>query len=483
MHPGTLLTSLVSAAAVTGIWCWSQYETGRLRRGPEAGSGRQAGSEASVSGATATVEAHALLQRQAAGLESRVGELEKENRELREKLAAALEASKPPPDPGTVANRIAGLRELEFRKLPEWVPTAPDEIVKQLTGARRASIDEGKAALRVRAWRAMGFVPDQFDFRDAAASLAAMKPYGFWDAETGRFHYQKDASLQRADSREQFAGALLPVLLAQNFPPAAQSWEATDNDDAARAALSLIYGDANFTRVRFSISDQMNTNYDKGQAPPAPPPSYNAPQFMGETWKWTEDQGNLFVQTLHGSGGLAAVNAAYQRLPQSTAEILHPDTLYLANPPFRPDEVELDRAPVRGKAPYFSNVAGELACYFLLRPWADVDFSTAASEGWKGDRYLVYPGADGRGDHVLWRSQWMTGKDAEEFHAALRRILMQRYSIPWQPEYDISAERFAVNEPGRAIRIVRQGAAVTLIDATDGSFAEALAAAFLPAQQ
>lgn len=480
MQPGSLLISLASAAAVTGIWCWSQYETGRQRRGAgmENGSGGADGGSA-VSGAT--VEAHALLQRQAAGLESRVGELEKENRELREKLAAALEAAKPPPDPGTVASRLAKLRELEFRKVPEWVPTAPDEIVKRLTEARRKSLDEVAGQQRVRAWRAMGFVPDEFDFREASASLAAMKPYGFWDAEAGRFHYQKDASLQRADSREQFAAALLPVLLAQNFAPAAQGWEATDNDDAARAALSLIYGDANFTRVRFSISDQMNTNYDKGQAPPAPPPSYNAPQFMGETWKWTEDQGNLFVQTLHGSGGLAAVNAAYGRLPQSTAEILHADTLYLANPPFRPAEVALERAPVAGKSPFFSNVAGELACYFLLRPWADVDFSTAASEGWKGDRYLVYPGEEGRGDHVVWRSVWMTEKDAGEFHAALRRILMQRYSIPWQPEYDVSADHFAVSEPGRAIRIVRRGEEVTLIDATDVRFAESLASAFLPA--
>jgi hypothetical protein len=81
MQPGSLLISLASAAAVTGIWCWSQYETGRQRRGAgmENGAGGADGGSA-VSGAT--VEAHALLQRQAAGLESRMGELEKENLEL-----------------------------------------------------------------------------------------------------------------------------------------------------------------------------------------------------------------------------------------------------------------------------------------------------------------------------------------------------------------------------------------------------------------
>jgi len=38
-----------------------------------------------------------------------------------------------------------------------------------------------------------------------------------------------------------------------------------------------------------------------------------------------------------------------------------------------------------------------------------------------------------------------------------------------------------VNEPGRAIRIVRRGEEVTLIDASGVRFAESLASAFLPA--
>ena len=472
MHPGALLSSLVSLAAVTGIWCWSRYEISALRRNPSASQSSADGNSAAV-----TVEAHALIQRQAAGLEAKVADLDRENRELREKLAAALEAAKPPPDPATVASRIASMRELAFSKSPEWVPAAPDDILKRLTDHRRAAIPEKAAADRVRAWRAMGFVPDTFDFREASASLAAMKPFGFYDAETGKFYHQKDASLLRADSREQFAGALLPVLISQNFPAVSKSWDVTDNDDAARAALALINGDANFTRVRFSISDQLNSNFDKGQAPPPPPPTYNAPQFMGESWKWTEDQGNLFVQSLHASGGLAAVNAAYSRLPRSTAEILHPDSLYMANPPFQPADVPLDSAPVEGKSPFFSNVAGELASYFLLRPWADVDFCTTASEGWRGDRYQVYPG-DSSGDHVLWRSVWASDNDATEFFAALRRILMQRYSIPWQQEFDVSPDQFSLSEPHRAIRLNRHGANVTLIDATSPRVADALAAKF-----
>ena len=479
MHPGALLTSLLSVASAVGVWCWSRYETAGLRRSLSARSGTAA---ESGQPATTTAEAHAVIQQQAAALEAKVAALDKENRELREKLAAALEAAKPPPDPASVAGRAAAMRELAFTKLPEWVPSTAEDILSRITAARREAVPEDAAARRVRAWRAMGFVPDVFDYREAAASIAGMKAGGWWDAAAGRFHYNKDASLARADSREQFVGALLPVLLAQNFPAAARSWENTDNDDAATAALALFHGDANFTRVRFSISDQLNANFDKGTAPPAPPPVYNAPQFMGETWKWTEDQGNIFVQALHGSGGLAAVNAAWSRLPRSTAEILHPDTLYLANPPFQPQDVPLEAGPVNGTAPFFVNVAGELASYFLLRPWADLDYSTAATEGWCGDRYAVYPGSE-QGDHVVWRSAWRTDEDAREFFAALRRILMQRHSIPWQPEFDVTPQRFHVDEADRIIRLVQEGRDVILVDAMAPDFAAALEAKFLPKRQ
>lgn len=457
MHPGTVLISLFSLAAATGVWCWSRYE--------------MRGEERARLAISAEMENRIkqLKDEHAAGLQK----LEKDNAGLRQQLAEALEAAKPPPTPDEVATRILAARELAFRRTPVWTASTPEEIMKRLSARAVAGMTPELGDARMRACLAMGFVATPFDYRDAMAGLATMKAGGFYEGETGKFFYQSEASLARADSREVFAGALLPVLLAQNFADASPPVE-PDNDDAALAVQALAFGDANFTRVRFSISDQGHANYDRGQAPAAPPPSPNAPQFLTEMWKWSEDAGNLFVQTLHGKGGLSAVNNAYQRPPQSSAEIMHPESLYLANPPFVPVKVNYPDPAVDGTEPLFSNVAGEIGAYFLVRSFADLDYATAATEGWAGDRYLIWPGSKEHGDHLLWRTVWTTDDDAKQFFDAMRRGVMTRHLIPWQKEYDAAPDQFRVDDPHRSIRLRCTGTTVTLLDATDAAFAKAL---------
>lgn len=533
MHPGSVLASLTAAAAVGGWVSWQRYEAvsaTRISNPPAAAQATEpAESNATPDTLTAanniaqripemqsrlsglekdntslrhqlavamggdpgpagqpsatpepapalpatvsTLEDAARIQQLAVKLENKLRELDTENTSLRRKIAEEIEARKPPPTPGEVATRVIAQRELAFKRTPEWSAISADQIIAKLSAKATAGITPEAAAARVRAWLAMGFVASPFDYRAAAGSIAGMKPGGFFDEATGTFFYQADASLARADSRDVFAGALFPVLLAQNFSmPEVEA----DNDDMALARRALAQGDASFSRVRFSIGDQLNSNFDRGQAPVAPPPSPNAPQFVSEMWKWSEDAGNLFVQALHTSGGLAAVNKAWQRPPQSSAEILHPEKLYQANPPFQPVSVRFDDTTVGDVKPLFTSVAGEIGAYFLIRTFADVDYATAASEGWTGDRYTVWPGTEMHGDHVLWRSVWSTPEDATQFFDAMRRGLMQRHQIPWQKEYDATPGTFAVNDPHRVIHLQQKGLTVTLINATDTAFAKSL---------
>src|SRR5688572_17608620 len=184
MHPGAVLTSLLALATAAGVWCWSRYEM----RGFDAS-----------------------LVHKAAVLQSRQQELEQENTALKQKLAEALEAAKPPPTPDEVATRILTTRELVFRRVPKWTPSTAEEIIKRLSSRAVANLTPEAAEARMRAAVAMGFVASPFDYREAIASLAAMKSGGYYEPETGKFYYQSEASLARADSREVFAGALLPV--------------------------------------------------------------------------------------------------------------------------------------------------------------------------------------------------------------------------------------------------------------------------------
>ena len=474
MHPGAVLSSLLSLAAVAGVWCWSRYERlGDTRR-------RQQESAAVSMSLRSRDEVHkAAIAKLEQEKRDALKKLESENTTLRQQLAEAIEAAKPPPKPGEVAARVLAVRELAFRLNPVWTASTPEEITQRLSSQAVAGLTPELADARMRACVAMGWVSAPFDYSAALAGLAAMKPGGFFETGTGKFYYQSDASLARADSREVIAGALLPMLLEQNFGNAAPSPE-PGNDDEALARKALALGDANFTRVQFSIGDPMHTNFDRGQAPSAPPPSPNAPAYLTALWKWSEDAGNLFVQAIHRKGGYTAVNNAYRRPPRSSAEILHPDTLYLADPPFVPVSVNFPDLAVNGTAALHTNVAGEVGAYEHVRTFADVDFATTATEGWAGDRYALWAGSKEHGDHLLWRSVWTTEKDAWEFFDALRRGVMQRHLIPWQKEYDVSPDEFRVDDPHRIIRLRRMEKTVTLLDATDAPFAKALEEKFAP---
>ncbi len=538
MHPGTLLATLTATASVAGWWCWQSYnkshpagsaavsaaaaeeidssantfvpagrnresaravhasilqlepENAKLRRDLAAALG------AEVSGTPETYPAYpmpeaisdnrtVITQDQEASirvaftkLENRLRELQSEKESLTHKLHEAIESKRPPPTPGDIASRLVSLRELTFQKIPEYVPAPADDIVRRVTEAGAAGIDPVAAAARARAWKCMGFVQDIFDFSTASGSIAAQKSGGYYEAAASRFFYQQEASLARSDSRDAFAGALIAALLVQNFPTALRPPVLTDNDDAARALAALASGDANFSRVRFSVADQLHSNFDRGQAPAGPPPTPNAPYFLQDMWKWTESQGDMFVQALFAKGGLKAVNAAYSRPPKSSAEILHPEKLYLAEPPFEAVSVDLGDTGIAGAAPLVINTAGEVGAYYLIRSIADVDYATKATEGWAGDRYAVWPGPEAHGDHTLWRSVWQTAEDAREFFDALRRMSMQRYKIPHQAEYDATPGQFRVDDPHRIIRLLvdMEKKTVTLLDATDPSFARALEA-------
>jgi hypothetical protein len=58
----------------------------------------------------------------------------------------------------------------------------------------------------------------------------------------------------------------------------------------------------------------------------------------------------------------------------------------------------------------------------------------------------------------------------------MRRVIMQRFSIPWRQSYDALPGEFRVDDPRRVVRLVLKagGKTVTLLNATDPAFAEAL---------
>ena len=467
--------NLLAVAALIGLVVWREH-TWRTRSGETPALAPTAADTAPPADSSVReselLSTNGQLQKQLSAAEARAGALTAEVASLKQ----AIEAAKPEPVPADLAKQFAQQRGLAFDPAPVWSAAPLDSILEKVRKVVEAQLPVDAASARSRAAIAMGFQSDPFDYREALVSLAQMTNGGFYEASSQTFFYREEASLSRADGREIFIGGLASALTQRQAGDRLGNPYDPANDDVALAARSLINGDANASRVRFSIADQLNLNFDRNGAPTAPPPNYSAPVYLAEMWKFSQDKGSLFVEALAGQGGNATVDAAYARMPRSSAEILHPEELYLAKPPFEPVAVEFKEPKVGGLDPYFTNTAGELGAYIALRGWLGVEEATLASEGWAGDRYCSWPGEAGFGDHLFWKSVWRTEKDAKEFFDQMRRVIMQRFSIPWRQSCDALPGEFRVDDPRRVVRLVLKTGekTVTLLNATDPAFAVAL---------
>jgi hypothetical protein len=132
-------------------------------------------------------------------------------------------------------------------------------------------------------------------------------------------------------------------------------------------------------------------------------------------------------------GDWSAVNDAYDELPDSTEQVIHPERY----PDEEPVEVRVEDRTRNGWARFDleqdTDTVGEASIYAML--WANgvvpdedrspYQYAFEASDGWGGDTLVPYRKSTSEGEQYgyVWRIEWDTTADAREFHAAYRQVL------------------------------------------------------------
>jgi hypothetical protein len=149
------------------------------------------------------------------------------------------------------------------------------------------------------------------------------------------------------------------------------------------------------------------------------------PTWFAEDLTFPYDSGFGFVDRLITDGELLAVNQAYELLPVTTEQILHPEKYYLLEGGL---PVEIPAVELGGYTVFEEGSFGEWnARLFLMHGISDGDALVAAA-GWGGDRYRLYwqgdpECADDCAGPVafVYRYTGDTPRDAQEFANALWR--------------------------------------------------------------
>lgn len=207
--------------------------------------------------------------------------------------------------------------------------------------------------------------------------------------------------------------------------------EAAANPDAALARLSLVEGDATAVMTSYlQAAAQRNPMaalglLAQGFTAGAFSIPRGTPPFIVTELTFPYQDGMNFVNALYQDGGWEAVNAAYDNLPQSSEQILHPNK-YLEGE--APQAVTLETAPPGGE---WTLLADRTLGEFYLRSYLDTQLSSRdasrAAAGWGGDRYHLYYGeATDRRAFAL-QIAWDTPEDADEFRFVFRLFGEERY--------------------------------------------------------
>src|SRR3954468_19767557 len=131
--------------------------------------------------------------------------------------------------------------------------------------------------------------------------------------------------------------------------------------------------------------------------------------------------GAQLILTAYEHGGWPAVDALYTDPPESTEQVLHPETrLY----PVRDRPIHVTLPKLAGVTEVTSNVLGELQWQIYFSQWKH-DGDAHVSENWGGDRYAVLKAKDGKLVGLV-ATSWDTPDDAQRFARAFRSTIDAR---------------------------------------------------------
>jgi len=441
--PVFLTLFLVIATAATGGWAWLE-STERRRE-----------------------EAQAAFDRK------RLALLEAENERLHGILQKQEDARRDAREQRTrreIGGAVSRLRGLPFLK-PVVYDTLQRSQMKEVVFRKIAEqyTDEEFKAVE-QASIAIGLLPPGYDLKTAYADLLGEQVAAFYDQHAGTLFTFHGERLDLLNNRVILAHELVHALQDQHYHLLALPLELKTNDDRAAAASAVVEGDATLVMNQYLLENLTIQGLGQTAGSLFSQPTREleaAPRLLREMLIFPYTAGLAFCTRVMEEEG--TLEKLYRDLPESTAQILHPE-LYFAGE--RPFPIPWPPGPVLGTAPLADNVLGELGTRILLSDWGSEARAADIAAGWRGDRYRVF--RTGEKEMALaWCSLWRTPEARDAFIAASREMWSRRYQAKALPP-EGALTRFEC--AGRVLRLIRlpEKNGVLLVDAPDVAWAKAL---------
>ncbi len=362
----------------------------------------------------------------------------------------------------SMADAVEQIRQLEF--VSDVTPTYVDaaEMEDRIAAIVAEDYPPDVADLDSRTLAALGAIPPGTDLVEAQSEMLGSGVAGFYDPETGELVVRTGSEGEALPALDQISlaheqtHALTDQVLS--FPAAVEDDDA--DPDQALAALSLVEGDATVAMQRYAAGALdpmalMGSLLDPAVLG-AQQDLESLPPYLGDALQFPYNEGLGLTCALLADGDWEAVDAAYDRPPATTAEVMFPER-YLA-------DYEASRPPQSGTPggnwdEQRRTTFGAADLYLLARsPGGERDAALAdakaRAEGWDGGEIVLW--TDGDESAVA-----VTMVDGGGGSAPLcdTVLALERAAFPDASESDTQGERE---------QAVRQGSGRSAVVACDG---------------
>ena len=327
-----------------------------------------------------------------------------------------------------IEQEVIAMRGLQPTRPVERQDISEAELRTLLTKQFDKETPPAYLAANERLYKALGLMPQDGSLRDLSLDLLSGGVAGFYRDDEGKLYVVSRSGEIGGNEKITFAHEFTHALQDQTWTVFKDQKDVLDRSDWIMGRQAVFEGDATVLMTQWALAhatpQDLQDIVAAGTDPAQSELMARIPAIMKETLLFPYTTGMAFVQAAQASGGWAAVDALYDRMPVSTEQIMHPEK-YTANeaPVTVPLPADLATKLGTGWTVPLEDTFGEFQTGVWLREGGVAPAAAAdAAAGWGGDRLAVIEGPDGAWA-LAWQTTWDTEADAAAFEAAATTAL------------------------------------------------------------
>lgn len=322
-----------------------------------------------------------------------------------------------------IEDQVARIRGLDAKRAVARQTIDEAELRTMITALFDEETPPEYVAANERLYKALGLIPADADLRELSLDLLSGGVAGFYRNDQDKLYIVSKTGLPGVIERITFAHEYDHALQDQNTTVFTDQDGILDQTDRILARQAIYEGDATLLMTFWAVQNFNAQDAAEllalGSDPAQQALLNRMPAILEDTLLFPYKTGSAYVQAAQLRGGWPAVNDFYDRMPESTEQILHPDAYQANEAPIAvdlPDDLA-DQLGTGWSVP-LEDTFGEFQLGIWLRENGILPTAaTAAAAGWGGDRLAVVEGPNGAWGMVL-ETTWDSGTDATEFQDA-----------------------------------------------------------------